>query len=132
MRNMFFVLLLCSMAIHADLYAQEPAAEKRVKSVTGYNYENKKKELDHLTNFNKDGLKSDETEYFSDGKVKSRTIFEYDNNKHCTKETRYNSKGKADKIILYEYDANGNKTRENTVNIVKHTKSEKIFEYSYY
>lgn len=132
MRKLSCVLLMYTLTCFTNVIAQEPIAEKRVKSVTGYNYENKKKELDHLTNYDKNGLKTDETEYFADGKVKTKTFFEYDTNKRCIKESRYNSKGKAEKIILSEYDAKGNKIKENTVNIAKHTKSEKIFEYSFY
>jgi hypothetical protein len=132
MKKIYVFLLLLSFTGFNKLLAQEASPEKKVKSVTGYNLENKKKELDHLTNFNKDGLKTDETEYFSDGKVKNKTVFEYDSNKHCIKETRYNTKGKVEKVVVFEYDATGNKTRENTVNTVKHTRSEKIFEYSYY
>lgn len=132
MKKIICLLILLTAAYVTKLPAQEHATQRRLKSVTGYNFENKKRELDHLTNFNRDGLKTDETEYFSDGKIKNKTVFEYDSNKRCIKETRYNSKGKVEKIILFEYDAAGNKTRENTANVAKHTKSEKIFEYSYY
>ena len=132
MKKIYYLLLLLTLTGINSLLAQEVSTEKKVKSVTGYNFENKKKELDHLTNFNKDGLKTDETEYFSDGKIKNKTVFEYDSNKRCIKETRYNTKGKVEKVVLFEYDASGNKSRESTLNTAKHTRSEKIFEYTFY
>ncbi len=132
MRKIFYLLLLLTFSDAYNVAAQDVVPRKGIKSVKGYNVENKKKELDHITNFNQEGLKTDETEYFSDGKIKNKTVFEYDNNRHCIKETRYNTKGKVEKVVIFEYDTYGNKTRENTINAARHTRSEKIFEYALY
>lgn len=122
------LIMLCSIAA----IAQNQANDRKIKSVTSFNLERKTKELDHITLYNQDGLKTEESEYFSDGMVKSKTLFEYDTRKNCTRITRYNTKGKIDKITVNEYDSSGNKIKESTLNTEKHLKTEKIFEYVYY
>jgi hypothetical protein len=112
--------------------AQDSGVNSKIKSVTGFNIENKKKELDHLTNFDESGLKTEEIEYFSDGKVKTKTTYEYDGQKRCTKMTRYGLKGKIEKVTVFEYDVKGNRTKETTLSPEKRSQHVKVFEYTYY
>ena len=112
--------------------AQNSNSEKKIKSITSYNVDRKIKELDHLTNYNREGLKTEEYEYFADGKIKTKTVFEYNKSNNCIKVTKYDPKGKIEKVIIHEYDAAGNKIKESTLNAAKHTRTEKIFEYSYF
>jgi len=93
---------------------------------------NKKREMDHLTVYSETGLKVEEVEYFSDGLVKYRTVYEYDNMGKCSKAIRYGLKGKVDRVTTYEYDPNGNRTKEITITPDKRQRAEKIIEYTYY
>jgi hypothetical protein len=132
MKNKILQVSIFLLMGYSSAIAQTIVTERKIKSVTGYNMENKKKELDHLTTYNKDGYKTDETEYFSDGKIKNKTIFEYNSQNKCIKVAKYNSRGKVERVTVIDYDIIGNKIRENTLNSEKHTRSEKTFEYSYY
>jgi hypothetical protein len=70
------ILFICSFAAQG----QEGTATKKIKAITEFNNDNKKKELDHITNLNEAGLKTEEIEYYSDGVVKAKTDYEYDTN----------------------------------------------------
>lgn len=132
MKALVLFIFLIALQQSIPVKAQDPSNQRKLKSVTSYNLERKTKELDHLTIYNLDGLKTEESEYFSDGMVKSKTLYEYDSKRNCIKITRYNPKGKIEKVTVNEYDANGNKLKESTLHTEKHLKTEKIFEYSYY
>jgi hypothetical protein len=129
------LLLFAVMLVFASLQTasgQLPGTGKRFKSVTEYNVENKKRELDHLTLFNEAGVKTEETEYFSDGMVKTKTIFEYDPQWRCIKSTKYGQKGKIERVSLFEYDAEGHKTKETIVVPDKRGNQQKVFDYTFY
>ena len=132
MRILLFLTLLFMMNGIRSGVAQNPVTGRKIKTVTEYNTDNKKKELDHVTKYNEEGLKTDETEYFSDGKAKSRTVYEYDREKRCIKETKYGQKAKVERISVYEYDAEGNKIRATIVDSEKRQNQHKVFEYTYY
>lgn len=127
----FLSMIVLSTCAFTGL-AQSQGTERKVKSVASYNLERKTKELDHVTLFNQDGLKSEEIEYFADGMVKTKTQYEYDNKKNCIKITRYNPKGKIEKITFNEFDSSGNKVKESTLNNDKRLKTDKVFEYTFY
>ncbi len=122
------VLAVCSLKVTA----QNTVAIKKIKRITEYNVDKKAKELDHIINFNEEGLKIEEMEFFSDGIVKTKIVYEYDSQKNCIKTTKYGLKGKVEKVSTFEFDAYGNKTRERTLIPSRHLQTDKIFEYSYY
>jgi antitoxin component YwqK of YwqJK toxin-antitoxin module len=68
------ILVTCSLPV----FSQNLVSGTRVKTITECNTNNKMKETDHVTNFTEEGLKLDEIEYFSDGMVKTKTVYEYD------------------------------------------------------
>jgi hypothetical protein len=129
--NLSVALLLILANIHF-VNGQEANVKRKVKSVTEFNVENKKHELDHLTNFNDAGLKTEEIEYFSDGKVKTKTSFEYDGQNRCIKSTRYGLKGKIEKVTVYEYDAKGYRMKETILLPEKRSQHVKVFEYTFF
>jgi hypothetical protein len=132
MRNQVFILSVILFTCSLNVTAQKVAEGTKIKTITEYNINNKKKELDHVTNFNQEGLKTEEIEYFSDGLVKTKTVYDHDSQKRCIKATRYGIKGKIDKITTYEYDNSGNRIRESTSVPEKRYRTEKSYEYSYY
>ncbi len=115
-----------------EISAQNVATLNKIKTITEYKINNKKKEIDHFTKYNVDGLKTEEIEYFSDGFVKTKTVYEYDQQKKCIKATKYGLKGKVEKVTTYEYDTNGTRIRENIAIPDKRYQTDKVYEYSYY
>ena len=132
MKKYIYLLVIILTVCSLQVVAQDAVARKKIKRITEYNTDKKLKELDHIINFNEEGLKIEEVEYFSDGIVKIKTVFEYDSQKRCIKTTKYGLKGKVEKVSTFEFDADGNKTNESTFIPAKHLRTEKVFEYSYY
>ncbi len=125
---MLVIPIICSLKVTA----QNAVPGLKIKTITEYNLNNKKKEIDHITTLNAEGLKTEEVEYFSDGIVKTRTVYEYDHQKRCNKATKYGIKGKVEKVTTYDYDNNGTKTKESILIPEKRYRTDKIFEHTYY
>ena len=125
-------MLVIPITFSLKVTAQNTVPGTKIKTITEYNRNNKKKEIDHITTLNAEGLKTEEVEYFSDGIVKTRTDYEYDHQKRCIKATKYGIKGKVEKVTTYDYDSNGTKTRESILIPEKRYRKDKIFEYTYY
>lgn len=132
MKNYKFLFFLLPVMCSINLTAQNIPGGKKIKIMTEYIVEGKTKELDHITNYNGLGLKTDEVEYYRDGIVKTKTIYDYDSQKRCVKATKFGLKGKIEKVTTYEYDLYGNKIKETSVIPAKRFQSEKIIEYTYY
>ena len=132
MQKGFILVALMVFSIFTNAFSQQPISGKKVKTITEYNIDNKQKELDHVINFDANGLKIDEVEYYADGLIKTKTIFEYDSDKKCVKSTKYGQKGKIEKVTTYQYDAEGEINLESSFYPEKRYKTDKVFEYSYY
>lgn len=129
MKKMFFTGILVSLTV-AFAVAQ-PAQKKQIVKTTEYNIVDQAKELDHTTLFNAEGLKTEETEYFADGVVKSKIIYEYNSEKQCVKAVKYGSKGKIEKLSVFEYNADGELVKEISQFPDRRYKVEKVYEYTY-
>ncbi len=114
------------------LMARPITNDPRIRTVSEYNVVNKKKVLDHLTRFTADGLIIEEIEYYSNGMVKSRTLYEYDSQKRCLKTNKYDQKGKLKKVIIFGYDNSDQKILESDFYPERRTRSDRVFEYTWH
>lgn len=78
MKIPFILFSVILVTITSEISAQNVPKIYQIKTITEYNINNKKKEIDHFTTYNADNLKTEEIEYFSDGIVKTKTVYEYD------------------------------------------------------
>jgi YD repeat-containing protein len=144
--------LLLSAAAFGHIHAQDakPAAPPASQSQTPFLTPEEKREmrknlvvkemnadakgrrrwLDHLTVWDENGYKIEETEYAVYGQ-RERVTFEYDASGRCIRENVYNDKNKLYRIRKYEYLENGRKKIQYNYNPDGKLYSTKIYEYSY-
>ncbi len=129
-RFKFLFPMLFLLLAMGEVAGQEVSSERQIRTVTEYNVINKKKVLDHVTRYTAGGQVSEEIEYYSDGSMKSKTLYEYDGQQRCIKATKYGQKGKIEKVTTFGYDVNGQKILESSYFPDQRYRTDKVFEYS--
>ncbi|MEA4976523.1 MAG: hypothetical protein VB046_12380 [Paludibacter sp.] len=135
----FSILLFLITAVHV-VYAQSSSPEslsddKRLQKknliIREFNTDAKGKNnwMDHLTVYNENGYKVQEIEYAVYG-MRSKVLFEYDENNRCIKEIVYDDRNKITRIRKISYNADG--TRKAQYNYLPNGRlfSTKRYEYS--
>lgn len=135
----FSILLFLFTAVHA-VYAQSSSPEslsddKRLQKknlvIREFNTDAKGKNnwMDHLTVYNENGYKVQEIEYAVYG-MRSKVLFEYDENNRCIKEIVYDDRNKITRIRKISYNTDG--TRKAQYNYLPNGRlfSTKRYEYS--
>lgn len=135
----FFMLFFLVNAVFA-VYAQSTSAEsltdekreqKRNLIIREYNTDAQGKNnwMDHLTVYNEHGYKIQEIEYAVYG-MRSKVLYEYDENNRCVKEIVYDDRNKITRIRKIIYNADG--TRKTQYNYLPNGRlySTKQYEYS--
>ena len=84
--------------------------------------------LDHMTVFNADGRKVEETEYNSEGQ-KWRKRYEYGENGKVSRELVYNDRNRLYSVKKFEYNEFGRKKTQYTYDAKGRLKTIKVFEY---
>ncbi len=127
------ILLVAGMSAQSLLTPETLARREKRKNLTvkEWNTDNKTKTrwLDHVTVYDAEGRKVEETEYATYGQ-RERTTYEYDNQTgKVTKEVVYNDRNKPVRIRKYEWNDNGTKAKQ--YNYLPNGKlySVKVFEY---
>lgn len=139
LRFKFFILLFLITAVYS-VYAQSPSPEslsddrrlqKKNLVIREYNTDahGKNNWMDHLTVYNENGYKVQEIEYAVYG-MRSKVLFEYDENNRCVKEIVYDDRNKITRIRKITYNADG--TRKAQYNYLPNGRlfSTKRYEYS--
>lgn len=136
MRNKRLLILLLGllplMSTWADVSPETLAKRAKRKNLTVKEWNtdatSRTKWLDHLTVYDAEGRKVEETEYAVYGQVK-RVVIEYDAEGMVSREVEYNDKNKVVRIRKYEYNENGTKHKQ--YNYLPNGKlySVKVFEY---
>lgn len=128
--NRLIISLCALMALGTCCsFAAKTINGKRIVATKEYKLEGKKQILDHLTKYNAEGDKTEETEYGKTGDVKEKTIYTYNANGKCVEEKHFNEFNKLDKTVKIEYDANGKKAKETTFMPNGKVKSVHVFDY---
>jgi len=135
----FFILFFLITAAYS-VYAQSPSPEslsddrrlqKKNLVIREYNTDahGKNNWMDHLTVYNENGYKVQEIEYAVYG-MRSKVLFEYDDNNRCVKEIVYDDRNKITRIRKITYNADG--TRKAQYNYLPNGRlfSTKRYEYS--
>ena len=109
----------------------ENRERKKSLTINEYNTDAKGKNrwLDHVTVYNAQGYKIEETEYATYG-MRSRTTYEYNAQNQCIKEVVYDDRNKVSRIKKFEYNADG--TKKTQYNYLPNGRlySKKEFQYS--
>lgn len=124
------VLLACISA--AGLHAQTTVKpHKKNLTVKEFNVDagSSAKIIDHLTVYNENGRKIEETEYDRMG-VKWRKVFEYGTDGRLARELVYGANGKLDNIRKFEFDELGRKKIEYVYSAKGKMIRYKLFEYT--
>ena len=90
----------------------------------------KRQWMDHLTVWDENGFKLEESEYAVYG-LKERVTYEYNKEGICIRENVYNDKNKLYRIRKFDYHANGRKKTQYNYNPDGKLYSTKIYEYSF-
>jgi hypothetical protein len=113
--NLYSKLSLCLILFFSvfSLSAQDNDVSKKHKHkknlvVKEWKSKDNKRYLEHVTIFNEDGKKSEESDYADYG-LKEKVVFEYDAEGHCCKQIIYNDRNKVTRIRKIEYNADGSR-----------------------
>ncbi|MBR5700638.1 MAG: hypothetical protein IKX37_06045 [Bacteroidales bacterium] len=125
-RLLIFTLLF---AAFLPMTAQNPNPAKKNLVVKEWNTDARGagKRLDHITTYNADGKKLEETEYTATGQ-KWRKRYEY-NGTRCIKELVYDERNRLASIKKYEYDNLGRKKTQYNYDAKGKLLTIKTFEY---
>jgi hypothetical protein len=132
---LMFSILMLFTGIASTGFAQTQKVKKpSKKNLTvkewNTNSDTKTRFLDHVTVYNENGEKTEETEYANYG-VKSKIIYEYDTNKRCIQQIEYDGRERVIEIKKFEYNDDGTKKKQSTYSPKGKLISEKEFEYIY-
>lgn len=125
------LILLVSLSVNAqDNDISKRKERKKNLVVKEWNTRENKRFLDHLTIYNDQGKKIEESEYSNYG-LREKVTFEYDALGRCVKQIVYNDRNKVNRIRKIEYNADG--SRKNQYNYYPNGKLEsiKVYEYNY-
>lgn len=127
----YALILLVSLSANAqDNDISKKKERKKNLIVKEWNTRENKRFLDHLTIYNDQGKKIEESEYSNYG-LREKVTFEYDALGRCVKQIVYNDRNKVNRIRKIEYNADG--SRKNQYNYYPNGKLEsiKVYEYNY-
>ena len=115
MKKISLLIILISL-IGLGAYAQNTGGKAHKKNLTVKEWNlragSKTPFLDHVTTYDDQGRKVEETEYASYGQ-KWRVVYQYEGNSpKCTRELEYNDKNKVVRIRKYEYNSDGTKKKQ--------------------
>lgn len=125
------LILLVSLSANAQENDISKKKERKKNLVVKeWNTRENKRFLDHLTIYNDQGRKIEESEYSNYG-LREKVTFEYDALGRCVKQIVYNDRNKVSRIRKIEYNADG--SRKNQYNYYPNGKLEsvKVYEYNY-
>ncbi len=135
----FFMLLFLITAGHTvsaqstspESLSDDRRLQKKNLIIREFNTDAKGKNnwMDHFTVYNENGYKTQEIEYAVYG-MRSKVLFEYDENNRCVKEIVYDDRNKITRIRKITYNADG--TRKAQYNYLPNGRlfSTKRYEYS--
>lgn len=128
--RIFCFVILCAL-LGGNAFAQMPKNKsnlvvKEWKIPAGANA----RVLDQQTKYNAHGQKIEEIEYANYGQ-KSRTVYEYDAQGHCSRQVVYDSKDKPIRIRKFEYYDDGSKKKQYNYDPSGKLVSTREFEYIY-
>ncbi len=112
--NLTLIFLFAATTFLSAQSSPESLNEKRERkknlTVKEYNTDanGKNRWLDHVTVYNGEGFKTEETEYATYG-MRERVLFFYDKNNVCIKEVVYDDRNKVSRIRKYDYNPDGTK-----------------------
>lgn len=135
----FFILSLFVNAVFAinaqstspESLSDDKREQKKYLVIREYNTDahGKSSWMDHLTVYNDRGYKTQEIEYAVYG-MRSKVLYEYDENNRCVKEIVFDDRNKITRIRKFIYNADG--TRKTQYNYLPNGRlfSTKRYEYS--
>lgn len=107
------ITLILVFTFSISLYGQNPAKRESRKNLVIKEYKTdgkgKDRTLEAEVFYNEKGYKTEEIEYSSQGFIKERVTYEYDDNNRCIKEVSYDDRNKVKRIRKIEYNEDGTK-----------------------
>ncbi len=128
--HLFLLLAAAIVSAAPALHAQDQKINKKNLVIKEWKTDvrSNARILDHVTTYNADGKKVEETEYNSDGQ-KWRKRYEYDAAGKVTRELVYDERNRLDHVKKFDYNEFGRKKTQYTYNPKGKLTAVKQFEY---